>query len=70
MNEVVERLTDPETAARFKYNGGWNKRIQIPGVWQGPVSDIPVFAVEKLIEQGRKEFVPIPADKVKKPEGK
>lgn len=54
-----QELTNPETRAKWKHIGGWNRRIQIPGVWSGHVKDIPPFAVEALIKQGRKDFVPI-----------
>ncbi|THU34246.1 hypothetical protein FAM09_24825 [Niastella caeni] len=54
-------LTNPDTRARWKHTGNWNRSIQIPGVWSGHVKDIPPHAVEVLIKQGRKDFVPIEA---------
>ena len=54
--DVKEELTHPETRARWKHTGNWNRRIQIPGVWSGHVRDIPPHAVEALIKQGRKDF--------------
>lgn len=58
MPDIKEELTNPETRAKWKHTGTWNRRIQIPGVWSGPVWDIPPHAVEALIKQGRKDFVP------------
>lgn len=57
--DIKQELTNPETRARWKHTGNWNRLIQIPGVWSGPVWDIPPHAVEALIKQGRKDFVPI-----------
>lgn len=54
-------FTNPETARRYKpaENFNWNRRIQIPNVWSGPVERIPPEAVEALIKQGRIDFVNI-----------
>lgn len=59
MAAVTEELTNPDTRSKYKHTGNWNRRIQIPGVWSGHVKDIPPDAVEELIKQGRKDFVPI-----------
>jgi hypothetical protein len=61
--KLKEELTNPETAKLYKHNGNWNRKINIPGVWSGFVQDIPPHAVQKLIEQGRTDFVPITAAK-------
>lgn len=56
---MEQELTNLETRAKWKHIGNWNRRIQIPRVWSGHVKDIPPHAVEALIKQGRKDFVPI-----------
>jgi hypothetical protein len=56
MDDIKQELTNPDTRAKYKHTGNWNRRIQIPGVWSGHVKDIPPHAVEALIKQGRKDF--------------
>lgn len=65
MHDVKQELTNPESRARWKHSGNWNRLIQIPGVWSGHVKDIPPHAVEVLIKQGRKDFEPIAQSKQK-----
>jgi len=56
--DIKRELTNPQTRARWKHTGNWNRRIQIPGIWSGPVWDIPPHAVEALLKQGRTDFEP------------
>lgn len=63
MPEVIKEFTNPEVAKRWKPTPDftWNRRINVPGIFGGPVWDITPKAVEALIKQGRKDFIEIKA---------
>ena len=58
MDAQIKQFTDPEVAKKYvaSENFHWNRRISIPGVYDGHVKDLTEKAAEALIKQGRTDI--------------